>query len=757
MKYDNHCKQALLEAQETAKSFKSAHVEPEHLFWLELIRDYAHLSDFLEGNGVSRAHFQGRLKERIDQLPHSQGFDVRQASNRLKNVFSRVHESEDGLVTWQELLRAILEITDDPLSDLLWDFSLTPADFGKYDEREKALAEGGIIQIPSEGEVLSKYCIDLTQLAEEGRIGDVIGRSNEIRQIATILSQKMTNNPILVGDPGVGKTQIVEGLAKRIARNEAGEILSGKKIYTLDVGLLLAGAQYRGEFEERLKAIISAIKAQQGRIILFVDEIHTLMGAGQTSGALDAANLIKPALARGELWMIGATTYVEFRHHIEKDPAFTRRFVRINVAESSEDETFEILRGIRPKFQEHHKATIEDAQLRTVVTLTGRFIRDNQFPAKAIQMMDNALARVKLVAMTGERTDAIVTDADIAEAVSDKTGVPGWKILQNEAERLLTLGTQLRETVIGQDAVIRRLVDRYKLMGMPFRGSGKPRGVFFFYGPSGVGKSLMAREISRIMYDSEKSMIALDMSEYGDEHSVRRLTGADPGLVGYEEGGFLTEAVRRRPYSLLVLEDVDKAHRKVLGMFARIFEEGTLTDNKGNAVSFSDTVVLLTANPGFDSVAPRQTPDESAARALLLQRLGTDVVKKIDEVFLFRALDEEDAKQIIRRKLESFAAAFAPLAPSGACTLSISDETVDAIVRTAYQPAYGARSLHSWLDSVAATAIADAVLRRRVEAGDDFVPGAIALDLDGAALRVELPESSSGAAVTEDGADPVPL
>lgn len=743
MKYDEKCKDALLEAQETAKSLKSARVEPEHLLWLELIKDYAHFGDFLEGNHVSRAQFQGRLKERIDELPRSQSFEVRQASDRLKGVIEKAQSAIDGTITWEALLRATLEISNDPLSDLLWDFSITPDGFGKYDVREKALAVGDIIQAPGEGEVLSKYCIDLTRLAEEGRIGDVIGRSNEIRQIATILSQKMTNNPILVGDPGVGKTQIVEGLAKRIARNEAGGILSGKKIYTLDVGLLLAGAQYRGEFEERLKAIIGAIKAQQGNIILFVDEIHTLMGAGQTSGALDAANLIKPALARGELWMIGATTYVEFRHHIEKDPAFTRRFVRINVAESTEDETFEILKGIRAKFQEHHNATVEDAQLRTIVSLTGRFIRDNQFPAKAIQMMDNAMAMVKLAEMTGEREAAVVSDHDIANAVSMKTGVPAWKILQNESERLLSLDTSLRETVLGQEETIDRLVSRYKVMSMPFRDRRRPRGIFLLYGPSGVGKSLMTKEIARLLYESDKSLIQLDMSEYGDEHSTRRLIGADPGLVGYEEGGYLTEAIRRRPYSLLVLEDVDKAHGKVLNMFVRIFDEGTLMDNKGNTVSFADTVIFLTSNFGFDiqgsSIDPGTTTDEKKAREILQQRLGADIMKRLDDLFIFHYLEEEVAQQIVRRRLDNFAASFGSQSTSGTCSIEVTDETISSIVTTAYQRSYGARSLDTYLDTAVAGTLADSLLRARREKGDSFIPDVISISMEGTEVQIDFP------------------
>jgi ATP-dependent Clp protease ATP-binding subunit ClpC len=645
-------------------------------------------------------------------------------------------------LSWRALVLAAIEIENDPLTEAIWDCAITPYEFRNFNKGEEALATVTHGE-STKDDILQKYCVDLVALAKEGRLGAVIGRSHEIRQITTILSQKMTNNPILVGDPGVGKTHIVEGLAVKIVKGEAGPLLNGKRILTLDLGLLLAGANYRGEFEERLKAIIKAVGESKGNIILFVDEIHTLMGAGQTGGAMDAANLIKPALARGELWLIGATTYAEFRKYIEKDPAFSRRFGRVNVPEPTYAETLEILKGVREKFFQHHAVEVPDAQLETIVSLAGRYIGDNQFPAKAIQVLDNSCARVKIGQVLGEREKAQVTNEDIAASIAEKTGIPVERVFKDESERLLTIEDLMNKDVVGQGEAVHTLAKRLQMMALPFRDSVRPRGIFLFMGPSGVGKTELAKRIAKELFANPKQLIRLDMSEYTDEHTSRRLVGADPGLVGYEEGGVLTEAVRRRPYSLVLLDEIDKAHKKVCQLFLQVFDEGRLTDSQGNTINFANTIFILTSNHGFSGIDVNSMEmDEKvlAERGLthLKNHIGPEFIKRMDEVVVFKYLKPEDISAIVDQKFESYAREFANAPGSRPVTFHVDPEAKSFIVQKGYQKEFGARSVTTYIDTEVASVMAAEILRRRRDMGALYFPerigvrcadGALALDV----------------------------
>ena len=743
MKFDERCKANLLRAQDEAKTLRHQKVEPEHILWLEIQTNEAHLVDFLDSHKISKAHVQGLLKKRMEDLPRSAGSETREASARLKGCFEKAGKGLDGqALNWHSLVLAAVQIENDPLTEVIWDSAITPYEFENFEKGEQQLAT--VTHGESEkDDVLSKYCMDLVKLAADGKLGAVVGRGDEIRQITTILSQKMTNNPILVGDPGVGKTHIVEGLAVKIHKGEAGPVLTGKRILSLDLGLLLAGANYRGEFEERLKSIIKAVGTSKGNIILFVDEIHTLMGAGQTGGALDAANLIKPALARGELWLIGATTYSEFRKHIEKDPAFSRRFGRVNVPEPTHEETVTILKGVREKFFQHHNVEVPDAQIDIIVSLSGRYIGDNQFPAKAIQVLDNTCARVKLAQVLGERKDAVVKNEDIAQSVAEKTGIPVEKIFKDESARLLEMEAMMNKDVVGQEEAIGTIAKRLRMMSLPFRDSVRPRGIFLFMGPSGVGKTELAKRIAKEIFDNPKQFLRLDMSEYTDEHTSRRLVGADPGLVGYEEGGVLTEAIRRRPYSLMLLDEIDKAHKKDCQLFLQVFDEGRLTDSQGNTINFANAIFILTSNHGFtgaDVDAPGLDEATLAQRGLdhLKRHIGPEFIKRMDEVVVFKYLKPVDVEKIIDQKFAAYARQFATAPGARPVAFTIDPAARNLIVERGYQKEFGARSVTTYIDTEVASTMATEILKRRVEKGGMYMPEQVLVNTKESTLNIDI-------------------
>jgi ATP-dependent Clp protease ATP-binding subunit ClpC len=593
---------------------------------------------------------------------------------------------------------------------------------------------------------LDEHSRDLTADAREDRLDPVVGRESEIEQTIEVLSRRTKNNPVLLGDPGVGKTAIVEGIAQRIVNGDVPQTLAGKRVVALDLSGMVAGTKYRGEFEERLKGVIEEIREHGDELIVFIDELHTVVGAGAAEGAMDAGNMLKPALARGELHIVGATTLDEYRRHIEKDAALERRFQPILVPEPSVDDTVEILRGLRDRYEAHHQVRITDDALLAAAELSDRYITGRFLPDKAIDLVDQASARVRLRSTTvppdrraleerlatlerdkdaaadgedyekasrlkteidelraqldqatGGRADVPeVTADDIAEVVSRATGIPVSQLTEEERERLLKLEEHLHQRVVGQDAAVTAVAEAVRRARAGLADPNRPIGSFLFLGPTGVGKTELARALAEALFGDEDRMVRFDMSEFQERHTVSRLVGAPPGYVGYDEAGQLTEAVRRRPYSVLLLDEIEKAHPDVFNILLQLLDAGRLTDAQGRTVDFKNTVVIMTSNIGADRIlnaTASGTPDwaalEEALMPMLRQHFRPEFLNRIDEIILFRGLDADQLREITRLMLDDTRRRLA----AQDITVEFSDAAIELLARQGFQPEFGARPL----------------------------------------------------------------
>lgn len=631
--------------------------------------------------------------------------------------------------------------------------------------------------------VLDQFSRDLTALAREGKLDPVIGRDKEIERVIQILSRRTKNNPVLIGDPGVGKTAIVEGLAQRIEQNQVPEVLRGKRVVALDMAGMVAGTKYRGEFEERFRRVLDEIRAA-GNIILFIDELHTLIGAGAAEGAIDAANILKPALARGEIQTIGATTIDEYRKHIEKDAALERRFQPVMVNEPTVEETIAILKGLRDRYEAHHRVKITDEALEAAAKLSDRYITDRFLPDKAIDLIDEAASRVRLAIYTApkevkelearleevqkEKEAAVhaqefekaaqlrdeerrireelearksswekekgmekstVTAEDIAYIVSSWTGIPVAKLAQEETERLLHLEEILHQRVIGQDEAVRAVARAIRRAKAGLKDPKRPIGSFMFLGPTGVGKTELARALAEALFGDEDAMIRLDMSEYMEKHTVSRLIGAPPGYVGYEEAGQLTEAVRRRPYSVVLFDEIEKAHPEVFNILLQVLEDGRLTDAKGRTVDFRNTVIIMTSNVGastikretlgFKASAVKVGADsyEEMKRRIMEELRRTfrpEFLNRVDELIVFHALTVEDIKKIVDLMLKQLNERL----KEHNIQVEVTEEAKDILVKEGFDEAYGARPLRRAIQTLIEDQLSDAMLQGKFGPGD---------------------------------------
>ena len=567
---------------------------------------------------------------------------------------------------------------------------------------------------------LAQYGRDLTRCAENDELDPVIGRDTEITRLIQILIRRTKNNPVLIGEPGVGKSAVVEGLAQRIVAGNVPDMLMGKRVVSLDIGSMVAGSKYRGEFEERLKNVLSEIQ-KAGDVLLFIDEMHTIVGAGSAEGSLDAANILKPALARGELQCIGATTLDEYRKHIEKDAALERRFQPVHVGEPTTEETLAILHGLRERYEKHHQLHITDEALEAAVTLSDRYIADRYLPDKAIDLMDEACSRVRIQAYTAP--------PDVAAIVSGWTGIPVTKMTQSEKERLLHLEDVLHARVIGQDEAISAISRAIRRARAGLKDPKRPIGSFIFLGPTGVGKTELCRALGEAMFGDESAVIRVDMSEYMEKHTTSRLVGSPPGYVGYEEGGQLTEAVRRKPYSVVLLDEVEKAHPDVFNILLQILEDGRLTDNTGRTVSFKNTIIVMTSNAGahdigegramgFGSKALADATNYNAMKDAVMKAVKDvfrpEFINRVDELIVFHPLTEVEIRAIAGMMLGQVASRL----KERAIALTWDDEVVEKLAREGYDVKFGARPLRRLIQRTVEDTLSEELLGGKIALGD---------------------------------------
>ena len=696
---------------------------------------------------------------------------------------------KDEFVSVEHLFLSMLEHPDGTVRDIFKEFHIEKNAFLKTLATVRGNTRVTGDSPESTYDALKKYGADLVEQARSKKLDPIIGRDDEIRNVIRILSRKTKNNPVLIGEPGVGKTAIAEGLAQRIVKGDVPLNLRDKTIFSLDMGSLVAGAKYRGEFEERLKAVLSEVSKSEGRIILFIDELHTIVGAGSAEGAVDAANILKPALSRGEIRVIGATTLNEYRKYIEKDAALERRFQPVTVGEPSPEATLEILKGLRDKYEAHHHLTITDGALEAAVRLSRRYINDRFLPDKAIDLMDEAASQVrmaaesaspdlkdleeKIAALHREKEEAVtaqdfekaaqlrdiekdyqeqveierdkwrkqmsvsrgsVTEDDIAKVVAGWTGIPVTRLTQDESQRLLQLEKVLHERVVGQDEAVTAVAKAIRRSRVGLKDPKRPIGSFLFLGPTGVGKTELCKTLAEAMFGDENAMIRIDMSEYMEKHTVSRLVGSPPGYVGHEEGGQLTEKVRRKPYSVVLFDEIEKAHPDVWNILLQILEDGIVTDSQGRRVDFKNTIIVMTSNVGAKNITAADTPlgfdgsgeaakrteEERFARikdavmAELRQTFRPEFLNRIDEIIVFHQLTEENIRSIARRMLDTIGSRMA----AQGITLQADDDAVAALAKDGFDARYGARPLRRTLQNEVEDVVAEQMLDGKLQSGD---------------------------------------
>ena len=797
-KFTPRAEEALRLAQEAAEEMGHGYVGSEHLL-LGLMREeegIAHrvMTEYGLTDEMICSILQRTVGTGLAGAAPSQGLTPR-AKSIVELAVSESIRTNCTYIGTEHLLMGILREGNNMALRVLRTVGVDPRKMyasvvKKLNESPRTVTSGAATPNKEEGKkgkTLSEFTRDLNEAAREGKLDPVIGREQEVQRVIQILSRRTKNNPVLIGEPGVGKTAIAEGLAQRIVSADVPEELLDKKILSLDLSGMVAGTKYRGEFEERIKNTLAEVK-QAGNVILFIDELHTIVGAGSAEGAVDAANIIKPALGRGEIRVIGATTLDEYRKYIEKDAALERRFQPVTVGEPTAETSVEILKGLRDKYEAHHKLTITDEAIEAAVMLSSRYINDRFLPDKAIDLMDEAASQVrmkaesaspdlksleeKIAALHREKAEAIaaqdfekaaqlrdieknyteqveierdkwhrqmqqnrgsVTADDIAAVVAGWTGIPVTRLTEDEGQRLLRLEDTLHERVVGQDEAVTAVAKAIRRGRVGLKDPKRPIGSFLFLGPTGVGKTELCKTLAEAMFGDENAMIRIDMSEYMEKHTVSRLIGSPPGYVGHEEGGQLTEKVRRKPYSVVLFDEIEKAHEDVWNILLQILEDGIVTDSQGRRVDFKNTVIVMTSNVGAKNITAADTArlgfdggeqenDEAkrfarireAVMAELKRTFRPEFLNRIDETIVFRQLDEEDIRKIARRMLEVTGGRMA----QQGITLQADDDAVAALAKDGFDAQYGARPLRRAIQNTVEDAVAELMLEGKLLDGD---------------------------------------